>query len=250
MSMAALAQLATEARSEFETIGDELGVGLCCFALAHVHHNACRWQERHEALELAYLHAERARDANLRDRTLLWMAAGPVHGPMPTDEGLRWFEATRRRARGRAVCGRHAGCGRSDGRELRDGASTGSRRTEATGRARPGAPAWRDRVARDRDRNAGRRSRCRGARGHRKLPGSAGDRRTRLALDPCRPDGTGAPQARSRCRGGALDRCRGRGRRAGRRDHPGLDPAGAGDRCSCVGATGAGPRSSPATPWR
>ena len=81
------------ARGEFEAIGDELGVGLCCFALAHVHHNACRWQERHEALELAYLHAERAGDADLQDQSLLWMAAGPVHGPMPTDEGLRWFDA-------------------------------------------------------------------------------------------------------------------------------------------------------------
>jgi hypothetical protein len=90
--MDALAELATEARSEFEAMGDELGVGLCWFALAHVHHNACRWQARHDALELAQLSAERARDDYLQHFSLLWMAAGPVYGPMPTDEGLRWFE--------------------------------------------------------------------------------------------------------------------------------------------------------------
>ncbi len=92
-SMESLRRLAEEARAEFEVTGDELGIGLCWFALAHVHHNACRWQERQEALEHSHLHAVRAQDAYLREHSILWMAAGPVYGPMPTDEGLRWFDA-------------------------------------------------------------------------------------------------------------------------------------------------------------
>ena len=91
-SMDALRQLVAEARAEFEATGDELGLGLCCFALAHVHHNACRFQERQEALELAHVHGLRARDDYLAEHSLLWMAAGFVHGPVPTDEGLRWFD--------------------------------------------------------------------------------------------------------------------------------------------------------------
>ncbi len=91
-SMDALRQLAAEARAEFEATGDELGLGLCSFALAHVHHNACRWQERHEALERAHLHGLRANDEYLIRHSLMWMAAGPVYGPLPTDEGLRWFD--------------------------------------------------------------------------------------------------------------------------------------------------------------
>jgi class 3 adenylate cyclase len=93
MSMDALGQFANGARGEFEAMGDELGVGLCWFALAHVHHNACRWQERHEALEMVQLYGGRVRDEYLQGYSLLWMAAGPVYGPMPTDEGLRWFDA-------------------------------------------------------------------------------------------------------------------------------------------------------------
>ena len=92
MSMDALEQLAEGARAEFEAMGDELGVGLCWFALAHVHHNACRWQERHEALGMAQGCGERVGDDYLQKFALLWMAAGPVYGPMPTDEGLRWFD--------------------------------------------------------------------------------------------------------------------------------------------------------------
>jgi tetratricopeptide (TPR) repeat protein len=91
-SMDALRQLAAEARVEFEATHDELGVGLSWYALAHVHHNGCRWQDRHEALEQAHLHAVSAQDDYLRDQSLLWMAAGPVYGPTPTDEGLRWFD--------------------------------------------------------------------------------------------------------------------------------------------------------------
>jgi class 3 adenylate cyclase len=100
MSMDAFRQLAAEARSEFEASGDDLGVGLCWFALAHVHHNACRWQERQEALQLAQLHGARAGDEYLHGQSLLWMAAGPVYGPMPTDEGLRWFDANEDALRG------------------------------------------------------------------------------------------------------------------------------------------------------
>ena len=92
-SMDSLRRLAEEALGEFEVTGDELGIGLCWFALAHVHHNACRWQERHEALERSHLHGMRAQDAYLQEQSILWMAAGPVYGPMPTDEGLRWFDA-------------------------------------------------------------------------------------------------------------------------------------------------------------
>ena len=91
-SMAPVTRLATEARTEFEAVDDDLGVGLSWFALAHVHHNACRWQERQDALELAHFHGARAGDAYLQEHTLLWMMAGPVHGPMPTDEGLRWYD--------------------------------------------------------------------------------------------------------------------------------------------------------------
>jgi tetratricopeptide (TPR) repeat protein len=92
-SMDSMRRLAEEARAEFEATQDELGIGLSWFALAHVHHNACRWQERHEALERTHLHGVRARDTYLQEHSILWMAAGPVYGPMPTDEGLRWFDA-------------------------------------------------------------------------------------------------------------------------------------------------------------
>ncbi len=92
-SMDSMRSLAEETRAEFEATGDELGLGLSWFALAHVHHNACRWQERHEALERAHFHGVRAQDTYLQEHSLLWMAAGPVYGPMPTDEGLRWFDA-------------------------------------------------------------------------------------------------------------------------------------------------------------
>ena len=90
-----LEALATDAKSQFEAAEDELGVGLCWFALAHVHHNACRWQARHDALEQAYVHGVRARDNYLPRQSLLWTAAAGVHGLMPTDEGLRWFAANR-----------------------------------------------------------------------------------------------------------------------------------------------------------
>ena len=103
MPMAALSELATGARSEFQAAGDELGVGLCWFALAHVHHNACSWQERHDALELAHLHGVRAHDDYLQEHSLLWMAAGPVYGPMPTDEGLRWFALHEEQLEGVAI---------------------------------------------------------------------------------------------------------------------------------------------------
>ena len=92
-SMDSVRRLAEEARAEFEATADELGIGLSWLALAHVHHNACRWQQRHQALEHAHLHGVRARDAYLQEHSILWMAAGPVYGPMPTDEGLRWFDA-------------------------------------------------------------------------------------------------------------------------------------------------------------
>ena len=92
-SMDSVRRLAEEARAEFEATADELGIGLSWLALAHVHHNACRWQQRHQALERAHLHGVRARDVYLQEHSILWMAAGPVYGPMPTDEGLRWFDA-------------------------------------------------------------------------------------------------------------------------------------------------------------
>jgi class 3 adenylate cyclase len=90
-SMGSLAELAADAQGQFEATQDELGLGLCWLALAHVDHNACRWQARQDALERAYLHGGRAGDHYLQEHSLLWMAAGAVHGPMPTDEGLRWF---------------------------------------------------------------------------------------------------------------------------------------------------------------
>ena len=156
MSMAALGQLATGARSEFEAIGDELGVGLCCFALAHVHHNACRWQERHEALELAYLHGERAGDVNLQDQSRLWMAAGPVHGPMPTDEGLRWFDANEEALAGVAlVAGMRAAVEAMVG-NFDTARALLERWAQTFGGARPGALGRRDRAPRDRDRDVGR----------------------------------------------------------------------------------------------
>ena len=89
----ALRELALQARAEFEADGDELGIGLSWFALAHVHHHNCRWRERHEALEHARAHALRANDAYLQAETLIWMAASPVYGPMPAKQGLRWFDA-------------------------------------------------------------------------------------------------------------------------------------------------------------
>ena len=92
-SMDELRRLADEARSEFDATRDELGIGLSWFALAHVHHNACQWQERQDALERTHHHGVRALDAYLQEQSILWMAAGPVYGPMPTDEGLRWFDA-------------------------------------------------------------------------------------------------------------------------------------------------------------
>ena len=91
VSMGSLAELAADAQGQFEATQDELGLGLCWLALAHVDHNACRWQARQDALERAYLHGGRAGDHYLQEHSLLWMAAGAVHGPMPTDEGLRWF---------------------------------------------------------------------------------------------------------------------------------------------------------------
>ena len=91
-SMAALTVLAEEAREEFEATGDERGIALTWFAIAHVEHNALRWQARHEALERAHEHAILAEDSYLIDQVVLWSAAGPVYGPMPTGEGLRWFD--------------------------------------------------------------------------------------------------------------------------------------------------------------
>ncbi len=90
-SMGSLAELAADAQSQFKATQDELGLGLSWFALAHVEHNACRWQARQDALERAHLHGSRAGDNYLQEQSLLWIAAGAVHGPMPTDEGLRWF---------------------------------------------------------------------------------------------------------------------------------------------------------------
>ena len=92
-SMKALTALAEEARSYFDATGDELGLALTWFAMAHVHHNALLWQARHEALEFGHQHAVRAGDDYLVEQVILWTAAGPVYGPMPTDEGLRWFDA-------------------------------------------------------------------------------------------------------------------------------------------------------------
>ena len=90
-SMEEIRRLSEEGRIAFEESNDELGIGLSWFALAHVHHMACRWQDRHDALVLAALHGARAGDEYMQEHSLWWMAAGVVHGPMPTDEGLRWF---------------------------------------------------------------------------------------------------------------------------------------------------------------
>jgi class 3 adenylate cyclase/tetratricopeptide (TPR) repeat protein len=91
-SMAMLTDLAETARAEFEATGDELGIALTWFALAHVHHNAMQWQKRHDALELAHHHAREAEDDYLVEMIVLWLAAGYVFGPLPTDVGLRWFD--------------------------------------------------------------------------------------------------------------------------------------------------------------
>jgi tetratricopeptide (TPR) repeat protein len=88
-----LQRLAEEARTEFEATGDELGIGLAWFALAHVLLQACRWQEVQGMLERTHLHGVRAHDAYLQEQSLQWMSAVPVYGPMPTDEGLRWYDA-------------------------------------------------------------------------------------------------------------------------------------------------------------
>ena len=206
MPMDALAWLATSARSEFEATGDELGVGLCWFALAHVHHNACRWQERHEALELAHLHGVQAHDAYLQEHSLLWMAAGPVHGPMPTDEGLLWFAAHEPQLARRADGRDDASFGRGDDRELRRGQKADPRCRYAAGGARTGALARRDRDAFAGDRGARRKPRGRGAGRDHDLRGAGVAGRARLALDGGGSDRTGASRARPPRRGRPLDR--------------------------------------------
>jgi tetratricopeptide (TPR) repeat protein len=91
-AMATMSELAHEARAEFEAAGDDFGVAIAWFAEAHVHHNAMQWQKRHEALERSRRHAQLAHADHLHDEVVLWMAAGPVFGPMPTAEGLAWFD--------------------------------------------------------------------------------------------------------------------------------------------------------------
>jgi tetratricopeptide (TPR) repeat protein len=81
-----------DARSTFEAMGDDHGVALALFAVAHVNHNAMQWQKRHEALELALQLVSPVDDPYLHDQLSLWMAAGFVYGPMTVDDGLRWFE--------------------------------------------------------------------------------------------------------------------------------------------------------------
>ena len=88
-----LTRLAEEARRSSRRrrrIGDRAGVvrARTC-ALQRV-----PWQERQGMLERTYLHGVRAHDAYLQEQSIQWMSAGPVYGPMPTDEGLRWSTRT------------------------------------------------------------------------------------------------------------------------------------------------------------